>query len=528
MSDISITITADPNQAVQAIDTVKKKTVELSVEAKKVAQETSGAGAGASQQVLTATEVTNALMSKTITQAGDLGGEVRTIAKAASSVSGAFGESIPVIGKLGGSLQAVLTGPIGAITAAITGAIMLLKKMGDSIQELREKSANIANATAKAALNDLNKGREEYKQQLELIKQIRQISEQAKTTPLTQTEMKQLSEMAVRARISPAAVTSSGIDTSVIDQAAQQIRVDRETAARDEYYDYVNKIDTVLIKAITDSNLRDSAKKNLQSLSAYDKYLQLENAVRTGAGANTKEQAEYAKLFELIKPLGEVRDTYLIDPLQGRTQQELDRAKADEIAGGMTDRQRVEDENRRAAEAAEREAQALADAAEREKESAERETQRREDAFQKVIDGMENQAKIQELINQDKKREAYILQQQISAQQAYGEALSAEQLASIAQTAGTLYDLRHPQEPSLAPMDPGAPASAARTRTRQQAYTMPLDRLERIGANVTNPATNPEKLTLDRQLSVQESIRDTCRQILAGTNSSTSNTMVFP
>ena len=523
MSDISITITADPNQAVQAIDKVKQKTVELSVEAKKVAQETSGAGAGATQQVLTATEVTNALLSKTITQAGDLGGEVRTVAKAASSVSGAFGESIPIIGKLGGSLQAVLTGPIGAITAALTGALVLLKKMSDYYQELREKSANIANATAKAAMDDLNRGREEYKQQLELIKQIRQISEQAKTTPLTQTEMKQLSEMAVRARISPAAVTSSGIDTSVIDAAAQQIRLDREASARDEYYDYVNKIDTVLIKAITDSDLRDSAKKNLQSLSAYDKFLQLENAVRTGAGADTKEQAEYAKLFELIKPLGEVRETYRIDPLQGRTQQELDRAKTDEIAGDMTDRQRVEDENRRAADAAAREAQALADAAEREKQAADREAQRREDAFQKVIDSLNNQAAIQELINSEKKREAYILQQQISAQQAYGEALSAEQLASIAQTAGTLYDLRNPaaaEDPSLVP----PPAR----RRAESAYTMPLDRLQRIGANVATPVASAEKMTLDKSLAVQESIKGYVQQIATRSGGASVSSMVFP
>lgn len=523
MSDISITITADPNQAIQAIDAVKKKTVELSVEAKKVAQETSGAGAGATQHVLTATEVTNALLSKTITQAGDLGGEVRTVAKAASSVSGAFGESIPIIGKLGGSLQAVLTGPIGAITAAITGAIMLLKKMSDSIQELREKSANIANATAKSAMDDLNRGREEYKQQLELIKQIRQISEQATTTPLTQAETKQLSALAVRARISPAAVTSSGIDTSVIDAAAQQIRLDRETAARDEYYDYVNKIDKVLIKAITDSDLRDSAKKNLQSLSAYDKFLQLENAVRTGAGANTKEQAEYARLFELIKPLGEVRETYRIDPLLGRNQAELDRARSEEIAGGMTDRQRVEDENRRAADAAAREAQALAEAAEREKQAAEKEAQRRQEAADKVIAGLNNQIEIQELINAGKKREAYILQQVIAQEQAIGQSLSAEQLATITETAGRLYDLRNPasaDDPSLVP-PPNIPR-------RENSYTMPLDRLQRIGANVAHPVASAEKLTLDRQLAAQEAIKNDVRMIANSQHSSTSNTLYFP
>jgi len=522
MSDISITITADPNQAVQAIDTVKKKTVELSVEAKKVAQETSGAGAGASQQVLTATEVTNALMSKTITQAGDLGGEVRTIAKAASSVSGAFGESIPVIGKLGGSLQAVLTGPIGAITAAVTGAIMLLKKMADSIQELREKSANIANATAKAALDDLNKGREEYKQQLELVKQIRQISEQAKTTPLSQAEMKQLSEMAVRARISPAAVTSSGIDTSVIDQAAQQIDLDRSTQARDEYYDYMNKIDKLLIKSINDSKLNDTAKKNLLSLGAYDKFLQLENAVRTGAGTDTKEQAEYTRLFDLIKPLGEVRETYRIDPLLGRNQAELDRARAEEITSGINDRQRVEDENKRAAEAAEREAQAIADAAEREKEAAEREAQRRAEAGDKIIKGLENQAAIQELINSDKKREAFILQQRLNMESALGRTLTEADAARIEAAAGALYDLRNPaatEEPSLVP-----PPS----RRTEFTYNMPLDRLQRIGANVANPVASAEKITMDRQLTVQESIRDTCRQIQAGLGSNRSNTLVFP
>ena len=523
MSDISITITADPNQAVQAIDTVKKKTVELSVEAKKVAQETSGAGAGASQQVLTATEVTNALMSKTITQAGNLGSEIGTVAKAASNVSGALGESIPIIGKLGGSLQAVLTGPIGAITAAVTGAIVLLKKMSDSIQELREKSANIANATAKAALDDLNRGREEYKQQLELVKQIRQISEQAKTTPLSQAEMKQLSDMAVRARISPAAVTSSGIDTSVIDQAAQQIRLDRETAARDEYYDYGNKIDKVLIKAITDSNLSDSVKKNLQSLSAYDKYLQLENAVRTGAGANTKEQAEYAKLFELIKPLGDVRETFRIDPLQGRAQAELDRARSEEISGGMNERQRAEEEARRAAEAREQEARTLSEAAEREKQAAEKEAQRREEAADKIIKGLENQAEIQELINADKKREAYILQQRIAMEQAIGQSLSSEQLATITETAGRLYDLRNPasvEEPSLVP-PPNTP--------RENSYRMPLDRLQRIGANVANPVASAEKLTLDRQLAAQESIKNDVRMIATSQQTSNSNnTLYFP
>jgi len=522
MADISITITADPNQAVQAIDTVKKKTVELSVEAKKVAQETSGAGAGAAEQILTVTTAANNSLGTTITAVGDLKGEIGSVARAASSVSGALGESVPIIGKIGTALQSVLTGPLGMITAAITAAMAVLKKMMDQVKEINATSQNASISMAKAALDDLNKGREEYKQQLELLKQVQQLSAQARTTPLTQQETKQLTEMAGRLGIDEKYISSSGVRSSAIENAAQRIERERVGTARAEYENYLTRLDNALNIAIEQSSLNKTAKSDLLERDVFGKFERLQAATRTGSGLDTTEQAEITKLFELIRPLESIRETYAVDPLQGQTQQELDRTATDAISGGMTDRQRRADEIERDKAATAKRLEAMNQEIERGKAAAEQEAQRREEAFQKVIDGMENQAKIQELINQDKKREAYILQQQISTQQGYGEPLSAEQLATIAETAGRLYDLRNPasaEEPSLVP-PPNTP--------RGNSYTMPLDRLQRIGANVATPVASAEKMTLDKSLAVQESIKGYVQQIATRGTATGSNDMVFP
>ena len=132
-----------------------------------------------------------------------------------------------------------------------------------------------------------------------------------------------------------------------------------------------------------------------------------------------------------------------------------------------------------------------------------------------LTEKLEQEIQIQQLINDGRSREADILRQRISLESALGRQLTSAEQASIEQLAGTLYDLRHPQDPDLAPVDPNAPQSAARSRARTQAVTVPLDRYQRIGGNVTNPATSPEKFTLDRQLTVQEEIRNMLRSDLS-------------
>jgi hypothetical protein len=73
----------------------------------------------------------------------------------------------------------------------------------------------------------------------------------------------------------------------------------------------------------------------------------------------------------------------------------------------------------------------------------------------------------------------------------------------VEERASRLYDLQHPIEPELAPESAAAPA---RTRARTQQWSLPLDRLQQIGANVRNPSANPDRVVWDRQLSVQENI----------------------
>ena len=523
MADISITITADPQQAIQAIDKVKQKTKELADESRKVA-EADARATDAMSDVITVTSSANSALGTTITAAGNLGGEFRTAARAASSVSGALGESVPVIGRIGTAIQSVLTGPIGVITAIITAAVTAIKKMVEYAKDLQVAGQNAAVSTARTALEDLNRGREEYKQQLELLKQVRQLSAQARTTPLTQQETKQLTDMAGRLGIDAKYVSSSGVRSSAIDNAADRIERERVGTARAEYEDYLQKLDRAVTMAIQQSDLNDTAKSDLLERDIFGKFERLQAASRTGSGINTSEQSAYAKLFELIRPLEQVRETYAVDPLLGRTQAELDRAAAEDISGGMTDRQRRAEEIERDKAATAKRLEAMNQEIERGKAAAQKEAADKEAAVKRIIDGLENQAQIQELINADKKKEAFILQHRIAMEQAIGESLSAEQLATITETAGRLYDLRNPasaEDPSLVP-PPNIPR-------RENAYTMPLDRLQRIGANVAHPVASAEKLTLDRQLAAQESIKNDVRMIATSQHTSNSNnTLYFP
>ena len=117
--------------------------------------------------------------------------------------------------------------------------------------------------------------------------------------------------------------------------------------------------------------------------------------------------------------------------------------------------------------------------------------------------GLEKEIAIQELFTQGKAREAYLLRQRMDMEERLGEKLSEAQIANLNALSGRLYDLQHPAEAALetTPESTLGPGQAAQ---RQAASGLRLDRLQRIGANVTVPVSSPEKVTLDKQLNVQE------------------------
>jgi hypothetical protein len=127
----------------------------------------------------------------------------------------------------------------------------------------------------------------------------------------------------------------------------------------------------------------------------------------------------------------------------------------------------------------------------------------RQDRGEKLLSGLDRQIRFQELIAEGKEKEAFILRNRLQLEDTVGS-LTAAQIAAVEERASRLYDLQHPVAPDLAPEAASAPART-RARTRQQ-WNLPLDRLQQIGANVRNPAANPDRVVWDRQLSVQENI----------------------
>ena len=522
-ADISITITADPQQAVQAIDKVKKETNDLTAASKKVAQSSGSAGADAVGQVLSVSGQAQRSVGHTITLVGDLSGEIRQTARAASAVSGALGQSVPVIGQIGSALTAVLQGPIGMISAAIAAAVAMIRKMIAEAREIRATMASAQSAQANTALEELQRGRREYQEQLNTLQQVRELSAMARKSGLNAQETEQLRALASQVGISDKYVSNSGVRAGQIDRAAAELARARSGEAASQYESYLLSLDRAMSSAIDLADLNDNAKASLQSQDVFGKFAKLKSAVETGRGTNTAEQRAYADLYSMIAPLEEVAASYKRDALLGRSQSELNKEAASAVRSGV-------DQRGRAAAEAESERKAMAEKLARENAAIEKETQareseaaRRQAAADAITKRLQDEVAVQTLISQDKRKEAELLRQRLSMESALGRALTSDELSGLEALAGQLYDLRNPaaaQDPSLAP----SPSARRRADT---AWSMPLDRLQRIGANVTNPAASPEKVTLDRQLAVQEDIRSGVRALVGFGNHEALSVMSF-
>lgn len=513
-SDISITITSDPTQAINGIDKVKKAADDLSASSKKVAESSAADNSQAINQVLSVSNQAKQAISQTGTAVGAVSTGIKEAATEASKVTGAFGQAVPVIGRIGSAISSAITGPVGAISAAIGVAIAGIQKMLADAEDRINRMKLSAGARANAAQDNILAGQKQYQQDLQTLDQVKAINAIAEKSALTANELAQFRALASQIGIDENYVGARGIRGDALQRAEHTLKQQRRHYSDQEYGDYVDAMTKQLSAAIQQSGLSDATKKRLAGQSALSLADTITSNARRGTGWTTEEFQAWQELYSIVKPFNEIRSQHNLDAMGGRTQAEINAAAVASITGaheqpsaggtgggaaspkpGTLAWQKEQD----------RKAQAAADAEAKEQ-------QRRTAAAANLTDKLQQEIEIQQLINDGRQREADILRQRISLESALGRQLTSAEQASIEQLAGTLYDLRHPQEPSLAPMDPGAPASAARARTRQQAASVPVDRLQRIGANITSPATSPEKITLDRQLSVQEDIRNMLRQ----------------
>ena len=525
-SDISITITSDPTQAVTGIEKVKKAADDLSVSSKKVAESSAADNSQAINQVLSVSNQAKQAISQTGTAVGAVSTGIKQAATEASKVAGAFGQAVPEIGRLGSAISSAITSPIGAISAAIGLIIAGYQKMIADMEERINRMKLSAGARANAAQDNILAGQKQYQQDLQTLDQVKAINAIAEKSALTANELAQFRALASQIGIEENYVGARGIRGDALQRAEHTLKQQRRHYSDQEYGDYVDAMTKQLSAAIQQqSGLSDATKKRLAGQSALSLAETITSNARRGTGWTTEEFQAWQELYSIVKPFNEIRAQHNLDAMGGRTQAEINAAAVAAITGAHEQPATGGSGGEAASpkpgtwawqQQQDKEAQAAAEAEAKEQD-------RRTKAAADLTKKLQNEIEIQTLINDGKQREAEILRQRLVMESILGDSINAAAIADIETLAGTLYDLRNTvaaEDPSLAP----APAARRHANT----YTMPLDRLQRIGANITSPATSPEKITMDRQLTVQESIRDTCRQILAGTSSSTSNTMVFP
>jgi len=514
--DISITIKADPTQAVNGINTAKKAATDLGETAKQTNAEMKQSTAAGNHAISVSAQAAQAL-GKTSSAVNGVAGDVGKLGREASKISGAFGDSIPIIGKMGSALSAVLAGPVGLISAAIAAAGALITKMIDDAKAKIEAMNASASAQGSAAYDRVMQGRRLYEDQLATLARVKEMNAAAKQSPLDKDEVAKLWTLAERLGIDRKNVSSSGVNVYALDRAEKQLAHDRMKDAQREYGDYLAAMQKQFNAAIKASDLDSGYKDVLLKKSLFDQVKYIEHAAQGGWGQDVGTIRAFQDLYGLAKQVREVQTTYNRDSMRGRDQSVLDAELVEGVKSGVQSRLDEAAERKKTSEAifaAGRKEAAAIRAAE---ESAQKEAARRQEASDKLTRKYRDEIEIQQLIVDGKKREAEILRQRISMEAALGRQLNAEELSNLENLVGTLYDLRNPNEPSLAPVAPdqesapvapdqeSAAVAAATSRGRQ--FAMPLDRLQRIGANGPASVTSPEKMIMDKQLSVQEDIR---------------------
>lgn len=516
MSDISITITSDPSQALQGISATKKAAEDLNETARKSASSSDSAATDAINRISVVSRSAAQSVAKTSDAVSKVGKDIQKAAGDASKVAGAFGDAVPVVGRLGSAVASALTGPIGAISAVIGLAIAGIQKMLADTQDRLDRMKAAAGAQSGAAYERLMQGRAQYAADLQTLAQVRELNTIAAKNGLDSGQLATFRDLAGQIGIEARYVGAKGIRPGMIDQAERELLQQRRFYADQEYQDYLDAMQQRLQKELEASGLNRTTKTNLKQMSLFDAAAAITSRAQRGAGQSMEEFKAYQDLYAIVKPLAEVRASYNRDALLGRSQADLNAASLDAIrsahpsgdasgssgSGGAPVPGTLawqKEQDKKAAAAAE---------------AAAKEQQRRAAAGDAILQKLQEELGYQTLISQGKAREAEVQRQVLHAEETYGRKLTEEEQARIESLAGALYDLRHPAEPELAPPDPSAPETPARARARVrlQAASVPLDSLQRIGANFTRAAAmSPEKLALDKTNNLVEDIRNMMR-----------------
>lgn len=500
MADISITITADPSQAVQGLEQVDQKAKALAESARKVQESTDAASTDAINSISTVSRE----MSQTISQTGDalntVSGSIKMATGEAGKVAGALGKSIPVIGQIGSAISTAITGPIGAVSAAVGLAIAGIRRMIQQVQDELELMQRRAEGKTNNAYDALMQGRKDYADQLQVLAQVKEINRYAEQNKLTTDQLAQFRQLAGQIGIAERDVGERGIRSGKLGEAARTLRQQREFYAKQEYRDYTTNFDVQLLDAVMNSDLSENAKNRLGAMTTAGRVNAISQAARLGHGTDMSEYKAWQDLYGMVKQYNDVVSSYGRDALLGRDQSTLNSIIADNFKNA------AEQSAKAAASGSSGPAPVGSWAWQQEQDKITQKTlddeKARQERGEKLLSGLDRQIRFQELIAEGKEKEAFILRNRLQLEDTVGT-LTAAQIAAVEERASRLYDLQHPIEPELAPESAAMPA---RTRARTQQWSLPLDRLQQIGANVRNPSANPDRVVWDRQLSVQENI----------------------
>lgn len=505
MSDISITITADPQQAVAGIEQVKRSAESLAETQRKVQAASDAAATDAVNSVLTVSRETVQAVSQTSDALGQVSGGIKTAATEAAKVSGALGKSIPVVQQLGSAISSAITGPVGAVSAAvglaIAGIMKMIRDAREQIELLRMKAEGATNGSYDA----LMKGRQDYADQLQVLAQVREINRYAEQNKLTADQLAQFRQLAGQIGIAERDVGDRGIRSGKLGEAARSLRQQREFYAKQEYRDYTTNFDRQLLDAIMSSDLSEFDKNKLGVMTTADRVKTITQAARLGSGSTMDEYKGWQNLYGMVSKYEDVASSYSRDMLLGRDQKELNAIFTDSI------RAAADKAAKKAASGSSGPAApgTLAWAKEQDKIAQKELDAQKERAKrgEKLLENLDRQIAQQELIKDGNEREAFLLRNRLQLEDTLGQKLTAQQAAEVDARAGRLYDLQHPVLPDLAPENPSSPASPARARRQSAGYSLPLDDLQRIGARLpAGVSVSSVKMVLDQSRDIQKNI----------------------
>ena len=504
-SDITITVTAEPQQALQGIEQVDKKAKQLAESARKAQEAADAAATDARSGISSVSREAASAIAQTGDAIGGISSGIKIATNEAGKVAGAFGKSIPMIGQIGSAISTAITGPVGAVSAAVGLAIAGIMKMINAAKEQVELLNMKAAGKTSAAYEALMQGRQDYAAQLQVLAQVKEINRYAEQNQLTADQLAQFRSLADQIGIAERDVGDRGIRSGKLSTAARSLKQQREHYAALEYRDYTTNFGVQLLDSIMNSNLSEEWKNKLGVMSTGQRVEAISQGARLGFGSDIAEYKAWQDLFGQVKQYQDVVSSYGRDKLLGRDQSVLNDVIADSF------KKAADKAAKSAASGSSGPAEpgTLAYAKEQDK-LAQKEldaAKARADRGEKLLEGLDRQIEQQELIRDGKEKEAFMLRNRLQLEDTLGAQLTAAQAAEIDARSERLWALQHPEDPALAPEDSGSPVAAPRTRARtQQAYALPLDRLQQIGANLRNPAASPEKQVMDKQLTELQDI----------------------